>query len=145
MVPWTAEQKRLFLESQSRLQEQHYRRQFPNAEYQIILHQGEAAGRFYISREAGHFQLLDITLLPQLRSLGLGSAILRNLLAEARKKGVTVGLHVLQNNRAEKLYERLGFRRTGENGFYHQMEWRADSESPAPADAIPKASEETGS
>ncbi|TCC57642.1 N-acetyltransferase [Kribbella pittospori] len=56
---------------------------------------------FYIGR---------IEILPRFQGLGLGSRILRELLAAARGRGAAAAeLHVLKANRARSLYERLGF------------------------------------
>ncbi|MFG1625184.1 GNAT family N-acetyltransferase [Kribbella sp. NPDC049227] len=56
---------------------------------------------FYIGR---------IEILPRFQGVGLGSRILRDLLAAARGRGAAAAeLHVLKANRARALYERLGF------------------------------------
>ncbi|TCC44992.1 GNAT family N-acetyltransferase [Kribbella capetownensis] len=56
---------------------------------------------FYIGR---------IEILPRFQGVGLGSRILRDLLAAARRRGAAAAeLHVLKANRARSLYERLGF------------------------------------
>lgn len=56
---------------------------------------------FYIGR---------IEILPRFQGAGLGSRILRDLLAAARGRGAAAAeLHVLKANRARALYERLGF------------------------------------
>jgi ribosomal protein S18 acetylase RimI-like enzyme len=61
----------------------------------------EAPTVFYIGR---------IEILPRFQGVGLGSRILRDLLAAARGRGAAAAeLHVLKANRARALYERLGF------------------------------------
>jgi ribosomal protein S18 acetylase RimI-like enzyme len=61
--------------------------------------------------------------------VGIGSAVLRELLAEADGAGKTVTLNVNATNRAAALYERLGFRRTGGSEVQHYMERPAVSPS----------------
>jgi len=39
-------------------------------------------------------------------------------------------LQVLKTNRAARLYARLGFAPTGDNGLYLKMEWRDRSDAP---------------
>ncbi|WP_371484699.1 GNAT family N-acetyltransferase [Kitasatospora sp. NBC_00315] len=48
-------------------------------------------------------------LAPRYQGLGLGSAVLRSLLARADAEGVPVRLSVLQGSAARRLYERHGF------------------------------------
>jgi ribosomal protein S18 acetylase RimI-like enzyme len=63
-----------------------------------------------------------VEILPAFRGRGLGSAIVRDLLAEAHARSVPVTLQVLKENpRARGLYERLGFAVTGETDTKHLM------------------------
>ncbi|WP_406047383.1 GNAT family N-acetyltransferase [Kribbella sp. NBC_00889] len=60
--------------------------------------------------EAAVFYIGRIEILPRFQGAGLGSRILRDLLAAARGRGAAAAeLHVLKANRARALYERLGF------------------------------------
>ncbi|NKY88463.1 GNAT family N-acetyltransferase [Nocardia veterana] len=52
---------------------------------------------------------LAIGVAPRLRGTGLGTALLRRLLTEARERYDAVSLSVRQSNPALRLYERLGF------------------------------------
>jgi ribosomal protein S18 acetylase RimI-like enzyme len=71
---------------------------------------------------------VDITLLPEHCGAGIGTGILRDLLAEAAAAGKPVRIHVERQNPAWRLYERLGFAPIEDKGVYYLMEWR-----PAPA------------
>jgi ribosomal protein S18 acetylase RimI-like enzyme len=53
---------------------------------------------------------LAVAVLPQWRGRGVGSALLRRLLASARERHTRVSLSVNAANPARRLYERLGFR-----------------------------------
>ena len=68
--------------------------------------------------------LIDITLLPEFRQDGIGTWLLRDLLAEGEAAGKPVTIHVEVFNPAMRLYERLGFRSVEERGPYRLMEWR---------------------
>jgi ribosomal protein S18 acetylase RimI-like enzyme len=70
--------------------------------------------------------LVDISLLPEHRGRGLGTLLLRELMEECRRERQSLRLQVLRTNPAQRLYERLGFRRTGEDQVYLQMEWREE-------------------
>jgi ribosomal protein S18 acetylase RimI-like enzyme len=56
----------------------------------------------------------DLQVLPELQGRGMGTAVLREIIAKAATFGIPVALQVLRvNRRAQRLYERLGFRVTG--------------------------------
>jgi ribosomal protein S18 acetylase RimI-like enzyme len=46
---------------------------------------------------------------------GIGSQVMRHVLAKSRETGKPVALNVLKNNPARRLYERFGFAVVGEN------------------------------
>jgi ribosomal protein S18 acetylase RimI-like enzyme len=128
LVDWSAEQKEAFLRMQLQAQTTHYRAYYPNAEYQII--QREASipiGRLIVDRSNDSLLLMDIALLPEYRSAGIGTTIIQDLMAEADSTNQPIILHVEIFNPAMKLYERLGFVKTGEQGIYHEMVWKPGS------------------
>lgn len=124
LVPWNDEQKQAFLRMQFDAQAQSYRQQFPEAEYQIILRDGVPAGRFTVDRSDKGILLIDIALLPAHRNIGIGSSLISELKMEAQRTGKPLRLDVENFNPAYALYERLGFKKIDETGFYWQMEWR---------------------
>ena len=121
LVPWTAEQKAAFLEFQFHAQRLSYLNEFPSAEYYIVEYAGQPAGRMIVDRSGSSLLLMDIALLPEFRNRGLGTALLRDLLYEADQAGRPVRLHVEAFNPAMRLYQRLGFVKTGEIGIYSEM------------------------
>lgn len=88
---------------------------------QIILLDEQPVGLLKVVRAGRVWHLLQIQLLPQLQRGGLGTALVRDVIAEARKAGVTVELDVLKMNPARRLYERLGFRIVRESGHAYEM------------------------
>lgn len=109
-VPWNDEQRRAFLTHQHLAQVASYRATFPDARYLVIeLADGRPIGRLYRVRQAGEIHLIDLALLPEWRGRGVGTALLRDLLAEADGDGLDVSLYVELHNPAWRLYERLGF------------------------------------
>ncbi len=103
-----------------------YRAQFPQAEHRIIVHKAEPVGRILIDRAGPEIVLVDVALIPAVRGRGIGTGLLKALLAEAAEGGRPVRLKVLLTNPARRLYERLGFIALGNDGVYEQMEWRSD-------------------
>lgn len=124
IVDWSAEMKDAFIRQQFAAQHAWYQEHYEGAEFQVILVDGVPAGRFYVHRRPREIRLVDIALLPEHRQGGIGTSILRDLLAEGAAAGKPVTIHVEVYNPAMRLYERLGFKPIEERGPYLLMEWR---------------------
>ncbi len=122
-VPWSKEQKQAFLEFQFNAQHTFYQNQFGNAAFWVIEQAGVPIGRLYLDRRADEIRIIDIALLPAYRDRGIGTALLKAVLAEGQTKNQPVTIHVEQNNRALNLYRRLGFVQKGDESIYYLMEW----------------------
>ena len=94
----------------------------------------ESVGRIYVARDGGRVVAMatllysistaegglvasfeDLVVLPERRGRGIGSALVRFVVAEARKQGV-LRLTLLtdsHNKRAQELYAKAGFRASG--------------------------------
>jgi ribosomal protein S18 acetylase RimI-like enzyme len=120
---WPEETKAAFLAQQFDAQDTHYRAHFPDASQDVILVDGEPAGRLYVDRREDEILLVEIALLPAFRGRGAGGELLRAVISEAEAAGKPVSIHVERENRALGLYERLGFRPVGEHGVHLRMEW----------------------
>ena len=127
MVDWTDEVRRQFLAHQHDAQHRHYRAHYPEAEWLVVERDREAVGRLYIEEWSGEFRIIDISLLPEHRGAGAGSAILNDIIEQARSAGKGVSIHVERNNVAMRLYLRLGFVKIDEHGVYDLMEWRPET------------------
>ena len=121
---WTQEQKTAFLRMQFDAQRRHYLAHYADAEYQIILRDGMPVGRLYVHRGTRDLRIMDIALLPAHRGIGIGGAILAELLSEGAATQRTVSIHVERFNPAMRLYRRLGFVEVEEQGIYLLMECR---------------------
>jgi ribosomal protein S18 acetylase RimI-like enzyme len=126
VLNWNETQKEAFLRMQFTAQHRYYRAQFPAAAFQIILAGNLPIGRLYVDRREDEIRIIDIALLPQHRNAGIGSAILKDVLAEAAQAGVPARIHVERFNPALRLYERLGFFRIAETEISYLMEWSQD-------------------
>ncbi|MBP7336176.1 GNAT family N-acetyltransferase [Niveispirillum sp.] len=127
---WTKKQQEVFLAEQFRLQDAHYRREFPDTVRQIVVKDAQPVGRLYLRRvnlplpARPEIRVNDIALLPVARSQGIGSALMKAVLEIAAAEGLIVSLTVYEDNRALNLYHRLGFHGvTRENGRL-LMRWR---------------------
>lgn len=123
VVPWTDAQKREFIEMQFHAQDSYYRQHYPDCEFSLLLCDEQPCGRLYVDRRADEIRIVDIALLPSHRNRGIGGALMREILEEARGLKRAVRIHVERDNPAMQLYLRLGFLKVGESGVYDLMEW----------------------
>ena len=122
---WDKLMQKQFLLMQWTAQQRSYNHQYPKAEHLLIMFQNLEAGRIIVNRSAEEIVLIDISILADYHNKGIGTALLRNLQAEAADARLPLRLSVLSANPARRLYERLGFVTTADNGLYNSMEWRA--------------------
>jgi ribosomal protein S18 acetylase RimI-like enzyme len=123
LVDWDDATKRAFVEHQFSAQDEHYRANYPGATLDVIEVDGERGGRLYVYRGKDDIRIMDIAVAPEFRGRGIGTALIEELIAEARASGRSVSIHVEMQNPARSLYERLGFVPVGEHGVYVLMEW----------------------
>jgi ribosomal protein S18 acetylase RimI-like enzyme len=121
-VPWSPEQKAAFVAQQFAAQTAHYAQHYPGMSADVIVVDDEPVGRLLVARRAEEILIVDIAILPAFRGRGAGSVLLGRLREQARAAGKRLSIHVERENRARRLYERLGFRLVGEHGVYVRME-----------------------
>lgn len=124
VVPWDAPAKEAFLRMQFAAQDTHYHANFPQASYDLIMAGEQVLGRLYLDRGETAWNVIDIALLPDHRGKGIGSRLMKEVLAEAGAVGKPVQIHVERFNPAQHLYDRLGFRQIADQGVYLLLEWR---------------------
>jgi ribosomal protein S18 acetylase RimI-like enzyme len=122
VVAWDDAQKEAFLRAQFEAQDRWYREHYARASYDVVVIDGEPAGRLYVHRGAEEIRIVDIALLPEHRGGGTGTSLVRDLLAEAEAAGKRVTIHVERLNPALRLYERLGFSVAEDKGVYLFLE-----------------------
>lgn len=122
-VNWSADQKEIFLRQQFGAQTASYASHYPGAIFQIIVVEGQDAGRLYVHRRDEEIRIMDIALLDAFRGRGIGTQLIGSLLKEGEASCRAVTIHVEIFNPAMRLYERLGFRVIATQGVYHLMQW----------------------
>jgi GNAT superfamily N-acetyltransferase len=122
---WSADQQDAFLRQQFNAQHHYYQAHYRDADFLVILLDEQPIGRLYVGRWPELILLIDIALLPEYRNAGIGSHLIKALLAEAGEAGKPVRLHVEKFSRARRLYDRLGFAIVDDSGIYWSMEWVA--------------------
>lgn len=120
-VPWTDEQKAAFCAQQEHAQRTHYDTHFAAARREVVEVDGRVVGRLYVHHDADEVLLIDVALLPEHRGDGIGTELVRSVLAEGAARGVRVTAHVELFNRARTLYERLGFTEVSRDDVYALM------------------------
>lgn len=127
---WTPAVQAAFLSQQFHAQQRHYQAHYADAAYELVLVGGAPGGRLTVGRWPDELRVVDLALLPIHRGEGIGSMLLRELLAEAAAMGKPVRLHVKKQNRALGLYTRLGFTPLEDRDVYLFLEWRAERKDP---------------
>ena len=126
---WADGQREIFVRWQFDMQRREYDARFPNARYQLVLVDGEPAGRIWVGEDEEQIRLLDIALLPQFQKRGAGTVLLQELMKEATGKDKFLRHMVfVLNNDAHRFYERLGFVIIEDLGAYKHMEWKYSEE-----------------
>jgi ribosomal protein S18 acetylase RimI-like enzyme len=123
IVPWTDIQKEAFVRMQFRAQSAFYAEHFGGADFLVIERDGAPIGRLSLDRRDDDIRIIDIALLPETRGMGLGTSLLREILAEGERTGKPVSIHVEHFNPALRLYRRLGFEVVADEGVYYLMRW----------------------
>ena len=117
---WSDDQKRAFIKMQFDARE----RSYPRIDNRIIVLNGSPIGRIMVDRGDASILLRDIALLKEHRNAGIGSRLITELINEATSVGKPIQLHVVATSPAVRLYERLGFRKSGdETAAYLEMNW----------------------
>jgi GNAT superfamily N-acetyltransferase len=125
-VVWAEAQKEAFVRWQFEMQRREYDARFPDARYEVILVDGQPAGRIWVGSDDEQIRLLDIALLKQFQNRGVGTLLVRRLMDEALGANKFLRHMVFAlNNDAHRFYERLGFVVIEDAGGYKHMEWQA--------------------
>lgn len=123
-LDWNDAQQAWFVEMQFDLQARAFAQAFPDAHHEVVLCAGQPVGRLIVDHTSDPIRLIDIALLPDYRSAGIGSELLRRLLDEATAAVKPVVLHVARSNPAAALYHRFGFVVSARDDVYLEMQWR---------------------
>jgi ribosomal protein S18 acetylase RimI-like enzyme len=99
-----------------------FRKDFDRSYRRIIVLRGEDIGCIWTEDQDSLIFVDYIAVLPEYQRRGLGTKLVRQVLAQADERGIPVCLNVLKVNPARSLYERLGFRVVGGDEHRHYMQ-----------------------
>ncbi len=99
-------------------QRERFRRGFDPGTTQVVVSSGREIGFVRSEEREGIVVLAQVFVIPEYRGQGVGSALVRAILAS----GLPVKLRVMKSNTgARRLYERLGFRVVEESATHNHM------------------------
>ena len=131
-TPWTDEQKVAFIVQQFQAQHAWWQEHYTGARFDLVLVDGEPAGRLYVDVWAREIRVVDIAMMPAYRGRGIGTILLQRVFDEGDAAGKPVSIHVEVFNPARRLYDRLGFVEKGTHGdVYVLMERPAGGAVPS--------------
>lgn len=100
-----------------------YEANYPESKHQIIVVDGVDAGQIWTNRDQYQIRLIDISIAGAFQNQGIGTVIVRELMAQAREGAIPVRCSIATNNPGSlRFHERLGFRITHGDEMYYQME-----------------------
>jgi GNAT superfamily N-acetyltransferase len=123
LTNWDEAQKTAFIAMQFEAQHRYYHENYIGADWQVILVDGQPAGRLYLHPRPNEIRVMDITLLPQFRGRGIGTCLLGDVLAEGARSNRKITIHVEKYNPALWLYQKLGFQVIEDKGVYLFLGW----------------------
>jgi ribosomal protein S18 acetylase RimI-like enzyme len=112
------------------LQWQRFDARFLASEVSIVCLDGQDVGWMQIEENAGEMFLKQFYIEQPFQRRGIGTGLLRDLLARAARARKRVTLSVVATNPARALYERLGFQVMGRDQYkLHMAKAPADAEA----------------
>lgn len=98
-------------------------RDFAELPIEIVEREGVAIGYQIVEHHDDHWFLDEIAVVASERNRGLGSELVRLVMAAARAAGMPLQLNCLHVNPARHLYDRLAFRVIRTEDVRVRMEW----------------------
>ena len=127
---WPEEERAVLVDLQLRAQQRNWEARFPDAEHEIVVLGEEPVGRSYVAWSPAECRIVDLALLPEYRSVGLGTVLVSETLERAERAGLPVRISVFRaNERAIAFWMRMGFERSGGDEMYLSFERAPVSEA----------------
>jgi ribosomal protein S18 acetylase RimI-like enzyme len=107
-------------------QRSYFEMRFDPAKNKIIVLDNRDIGVIATEKSEDEIVLSSLYILPEYQGRGIGTRLIKELLARAFRDGLAVGLRVLKVNPARRLYERLGFVVVEEAETHYYMKAEAE-------------------
>ena len=126
-MPIDAASKDFLLRVQHRSMTETYRRDYPDARWEVIEYGGAPVGLLVTRVGGGCVTYVKIAIQPTMQGRGVATRLMRRALEEPGRLGLPARAAVLAHNLPSlRLFARLGFRRRDETPPFVLLEWSAD-------------------
>ena len=95
----------------------------------IIVAGGSDIGWLRTEETEVEIYLGQLYVIPIMQNRGIGTAVVRQLCDKVSRKGKALTLEVMKNNRAQLLYQRLGFAVVGSSKYKLKMRWHQGNQN----------------
>lgn len=109
---------------EEKIQDDFFKEGWNRAPHKIILVDGNAVGIYSVAEYPDHIFFSELQISPEYQGKGLGTKIMKEQMQYAKKRDLALRLQVLQENRAQELYLRLGFLVIENTNTHVKMEWK---------------------
>ena len=101
-----------------------YEGNYPDSNHSVVVVDGIDAGQIWVDRGDTQIRMIDISIARAFQNQGIGAALMRDLMAEARDAGLPLRCSVATNNPGSlRFHQRLGFQITSADEMYYQMQY----------------------
>ena len=122
VADWPDEPREAFLAQQFHAQRAGYTEMFPGSVHELIVVDGEPAGRVWVHRTDDDCLVVDIAIAPERRRRGIGTAVVGEIVARSDRDGVPTRGHVERTNSASlAFWKRLGFREGASDALFVEI------------------------
>lgn len=123
------DQAEWILRLQFEIRQEQLRQLYPDAERNLIILDGVAAGFIYTDL-GSDIRIIEVGLFEKYRRKGIGSYVINNIIDKANNLGKNISLQVLWCNKAAyQFYEKLGFSFVRNNDVTYEMLYRHNTEN----------------
>lgn len=109
------------LRAQFEAREMQYRKTYVLADFDVLTVDGKPVGNLYLDRGDEEFVLINISILPDYRNQGIGTAVVGRILEDAGRLVLPVRARVPHRCPALNLLQRLGFEQVGDDGVHYEI------------------------
>ena len=95
------------------------------ANHELICKRNLPIGYISVDRATDAIHLRRISIIPEFQNRGIGSSLIKELMAEAAARGQPLKLRVFPENPARRLYQRLGFSVVKSTDTHVYMTWQS--------------------
>lgn len=120
---WSIGGNRTFVIMQAQTEEWNRSRLYPGMDRLTICVDEMPVGRLLVCLRNDILHLVDLSLLPRFRGLGIGTQLVGEILDEARNARVPVKVRVRKNSNSVRFVERLGFGTLTDLGLHVELTW----------------------